>query len=200
MWPPSDPEIMLSASSNKAEITYCSVWAVAIVSALGVTEGSKENAVIWCSNSPHTSTSLCFYYLLISFLFFFSKCTLCIHFSAGLHWVLFCRVCLAMHWETISLFLKKKKQNTLKPKVLKPVQTSGFCRSQRPSDVSAAADANKAGMETPCTDPQLMQIPAASSLWHGVTCSAVCCGAAVSHSTCSCPFRHSNFLCFLEAP
>lgn len=46
MWPPSDPEIMLSASSNKAEITYCSVWAVAIVSALGVTEGSKENAVI----------------------------------------------------------------------------------------------------------------------------------------------------------
>lgn len=54
MWPPSDPEIMLSASSNKAEITYCSVWAVAIVSALGVTEGSncfRKKEIIWRSGN-----------------------------------------------------------------------------------------------------------------------------------------------------
>lgn len=61
MWPPSDPEMMLSASSDKAEITYCSVWAVAIVSASGMTEGSKENPSIWCSISPDPSASLCLY-------------------------------------------------------------------------------------------------------------------------------------------
>lgn len=61
MWPPSDPEMMLSASFDKAEITYCSVWAVAIVSASGMTEGSKENPSIWYSISPYPSTSLCLY-------------------------------------------------------------------------------------------------------------------------------------------
>lgn len=61
MWPPSDPEMMLSASFDKAEITYCSVWAVAIVSASGMTEGSKENPSIWCSMSPEPATSLCLY-------------------------------------------------------------------------------------------------------------------------------------------
>lgn len=64
MWPPSDPEIMSSASSDKAEITYCSVWAAAIVSASGMTEGSKENPSIWYSSSPYPSTSLCFYILI----------------------------------------------------------------------------------------------------------------------------------------
>lgn len=46
MWPPSDPEIMLSASSNKGEITSCSVWPVAVVSASRLIEDSKENAHI----------------------------------------------------------------------------------------------------------------------------------------------------------
>lgn len=96
-WPPSDPEMMLSASSDKAEITYCSVWAVGIVSASGVTEGSKENPSIWCFISPYPPTSPCFYLLISLRLFFFLECTLCVHFSAGLCWVLFCRVCLAMH-------------------------------------------------------------------------------------------------------
>lgn len=91
MWPPSDPEMMLSASSDKAEITYCSVWAVAIVSASGMTEGSKENPSIWCSISPYPFTSLCFYLLTSLKAFFFPSLehTLSVHFSAGLCWVCF---------------------------------------------------------------------------------------------------------------
>lgn len=71
MWPPSDPEMMLSASSDKAKLTYCSVWAVAIVSASGMAEGSKENPSMWCSVSPYPSTSLCFYLLISLKAFFF---------------------------------------------------------------------------------------------------------------------------------
>ena len=103
-WPPSDPEMMLSASSDKAQITYCSVWAVAIVSASGMTEGSKENPSIWCSISPYPSTFLCFYLLISLKAFFFfppPEHTLSVHFSAGLCCVLFCRVCLATYWENI---------------------------------------------------------------------------------------------------
>lgn len=101
MWPPSDPEMMLSASFDKAEITYCSVCAVAIVSAWGMTEGSKENPSIWCSISPCPSASLCLYWP-VSPKASAPQHTLPAHFPAGLCWVLFCRVCLAMHWETIS--------------------------------------------------------------------------------------------------
>lgn len=183
MWPPSDPEMMLSASSDKAEITYCSVWAVAIVSAPGMTEGSKENPSIWCSISPYPCTSLCFYLLisLKAFGFFFPSPRACL-------------VCTFFCWLVLAPVLQGLFSNALRNYFLffyKQNQKS-LSQPRHPSSAEAAgcqlflveAAASKAGIETPCVDPQLTWASTAPSPWHGAACG-------VAPRECSC---HSQCL------